>query len=94
MKKITSLYSLTLAVLLMLTACQSDNIEEQGGAQPSDGKALVTLRIATDNGKALIRAWQDANANAQPDRTEMMYSWIVLITEKIASRNEKIFFVR
>lgn len=81
MKKITSLYSLTLAVLLMLTACQSDNIEEQGGAQPSDGKALVTLRIATDNGKALTRAWQDANANAQPDRTEMMYSWIVLITD-------------
>lgn len=81
MKKITSLYSLTLAVLLMLTACQSDNIEEQGGAQNSDGKALVTLRIATDNGKALTRAWQDANANAQPDRTEMMYSWIVLITD-------------
>lgn len=81
MKQMKSLYSLTLAVLLMLTACQSDNIEEQGGAQNSDGKALVTLRIATDNGKALTRAWQDANANAQPDRTEMMYSWIVLITD-------------
>lgn len=81
MKKITSLYSLTLAVLLMLTACQSDNIEEQGGAQNSDGKALVTLRIATDNGKASTRAWQDPNAWTQPDRTEMMYSWIVLITD-------------
>lgn len=88
MKKITSLYSLTLAVLLMLTACQSDNIEEQGGAQNPDGKALVTLRIATDNGKADTRAWQDANAKADPDRTEMMYSWIVLITdgEKIVKK--------
>lgn len=82
MKKITSLYSLTLAVLLMLTACQSDNIEEQGGAQNSDGKALVTLRIATDNGKADTRApWEDTNAKAYTDRTEMMYSWIVLITD-------------
>ncbi|MBR4480576.1 MAG: hypothetical protein IKO86_01600 [Prevotella sp.] len=82
MKKITSLYSLTLAVLLMLTACQSDNIEEQGGAQNSDGKALVTLRIATDNGKADTRAlWEDTNAKAYTDRTEMMNSWIVLITD-------------
>lgn len=89
MKKITSLYSLTLAVLLMLTACQSDNIEEQGGAQNSDGKALVTLRIATDNGKASTRAWQDSE-NAKADRTEMMYSWIVLITdgEKIIKKFE------
>ena len=90
MKKITSLYSLTLAVLLMLTACQSDNIEEQGGAQNSDGKALVTLRIATDNGKASTRAWQDVNAKT--DRTEMMYSWYVLLIDannKVVYKNSR-----
>lgn len=88
MKPIKTLYSLTLTVLLMLTACQSDNVEEQGGAQDSDGMALVTLRIAPDNGKASTREWQDPNAKAQPDRTEMMYSWIVLITdgEKIVKK--------
>ena len=81
MKRYKAIYHIVLFALLLLTACQENEVDEQGGAQPSDGKALVTLRIATDNGKALTRAWQDANAKAQPDRTEMMYSWIVLITD-------------
>lgn len=81
MKRYKAIYHIVLFAVLLLTACQENEVEEQGGAQPSDGKALVTLRIATDNGKALTRAWQDANAKAQPDRTEMMYSWIVLITD-------------
>lgn len=80
-KRCISVYFLAIAAALSLIACSSDREDEQGGAQPSDGKALVTLRIATDNGKALTRAWQDANAKAQPDRIEMMYSWIVLITD-------------
>lgn len=84
MKQMKSLYSLTLAVLLMLTACQSDNVEEQGGAQDSDGMGYITLRIAPDNGKAATRPlenWEDVNAKPYTDRTEMMYSWIVLITD-------------
>lgn len=82
LKRFSSLYLLAISAILILTACQSDNVEEQGGAQNSDGKALVTLRIATDNGKADTRAlWEDTNAKAYTDRTEMMYSWIVLITD-------------
>jgi hypothetical protein len=79
LKRFSSLYLLAISAILILTACQSDKVEEQGGAQHPDGKALVTLRIATDNGKASTRAWQDGNAKT--DRTEMMYSWIVLITD-------------
>ena len=79
MKRFASLCYITLSALLMLTACQIDETAEQGGAQHPNGKARVTLRIATDNGKASTRAWQDANAKT--DRTEMMYSWIVLITD-------------
>ena len=79
LKRFCSLYLLAINTILVLTACQSDSVEEQGGAQHPNGKAFVTLRIATDNGKASTRAWQDANAKT--DRTEMMYSWIVLITD-------------
>jgi hypothetical protein len=42
----------------------------------------VTLRIATDNadgGKASTRAWQDDNAKTY--RTEMMYSWHVVLVD-------------
>ena len=81
MLKRLRLYPLTITAILALTACQGDSVEERGESLPSSGKALVTLRIATDNGKALTRAWEDVNAKTVPDRTEMMYSWIVLITD-------------
>ena len=77
-----STFLLTLASLF--TACSSDDVAEQGGGRPAQGMAKVTLRIATDNadgGKASTRAWEDINAKTYPDRTEMMYSWIVLITD-------------
>lgn len=83
MKRFKSIYLLAIAATLSFTACSSDSEDVQGGEQSTvqEGKARVTLRIATDNGKATTRAWQDANAKADPDRTEMMYSWIVLITD-------------
>ena len=77
-----STFLLTLASLF--TACSSDDVAEQGGGRPAQGMAKVTLRIATDNadgGKASTRAWEDINVKTYPDRTEMMYSWIVLITD-------------
>jgi len=76
-----STFLLTLASLF--TACSSDDVAEQGGGRPAQGMAKVTLRIATDNadgGKASTRAWQDAN-NAKTDRTEMMYSWHVVLVD-------------
>ena len=83
MKRFKSIYLLAIAATLSFTACSSDSEDVQGGEQSTvqEGKAKVTLRIATDNGKATTRAWQDANAKTDPDRTEMMYSWIVLITD-------------
>lgn len=75
-----STFLLTLASLF--TACSSDDVAEQGGGRPAQGMAKVTLRIATDNadgGKASTRAWQDDNAKA--DRTEMMYSWHVVLVD-------------
>ena len=81
MKRFKSIYLLAIAATLSFTACSSDSEDVQGGEQSTvqEGKAKVTLRIATDNGKATTRAWEDANAKT--NRTEMMYSWIVLITD-------------
>ena len=81
MKRFKSIYLLAIAATLSFTACSSDSEDVQGGGQSTvqEGKARVTLRIATDNGKATTRAWTDQNAKT--DRSEMMYSWIVLITD-------------
>lgn len=81
MKRFKSIYLLAIAATLSFTACSSDSEDVQGGEQSTvqEGKAKVTLRIATDNGKATTRAWTDQNAKT--DRSEMMYSWIVLITD-------------
>lgn len=71
-----------ITAIFALTACQGDSVEELDGSQPSSGKARVTLRIATDNAisdKASTRAWEDANAKT--DRTEMMYSWHVILVD-------------
>lgn len=71
-----------ITALFALTACQGDSVEELGGSQSSSGNARVTLRIATDNAisdKASTRAWEDANAKT--DRTEMMYSWHVILVD-------------
>lgn len=72
-----------ITALFALTACQGDSVEELGGSQSSSGNARVTLRIATDNAisdKASTRAWQDSE-NAKTDRTEMMYSWHVILVD-------------
>jgi hypothetical protein len=82
MKRFKSIYLLAIAATLSLIACSSDREDEQGGEQQPSGQAHVTLRIATDNGNsgaAPTRAWTDQNAKI--DRSEMMYSWIVLITD-------------
>ena len=82
MLKRLRLYLPAITAIFALTACQGDSVEELGGSQSSSGKARVTLRIATDNAisvKASTRAWEDANAKT--DRTEMMYSWYVLLVD-------------
>ena len=79
-----------ITALFALTACQGDSVEELGGSQSSSGNARVTLRIATDNAisdKASTRAWQDSE-NAKTDRTEMMYSWHVVLVDA----NNKVVF--
>ncbi|MBR4480575.1 MAG: hypothetical protein IKO86_01595 [Prevotella sp.] len=82
MLKRLRLYLPAITAIFALTACQGDSVEELDGSQPSSGKTRVTLRIATDNAisdKASTRAWEDANAKT--DRTEMMYSWYVLLVD-------------
>ena len=81
-KRCILVFFIAIGAALSLIACSSDNEDEQGGGQQPSGQAYVTLRIATDNGisgAASTRAWEDENAKT--DRTEMMYSWIVLITD-------------
>ena len=74
-----------LTLTSLFTACSSDDAaEQQGGEQSSaQGKAKVTLRIAPDNAdgvKVSTRAgWQDENAKT--DRSEMMYSWHVVLVD-------------
>ena len=82
MLKRLRLYLPAITAIFALTACQGDSVEELGGSQSSSGNARVTLRIATDNAisdKASTRAWEDVNAKA--DRTEMMYSWHVILVD-------------
>ena len=75
--KHTYLYILLAAVTMVMAACSSDDDANQGGDTEA-GQASVTLRIATGNENAATRAWVDSNAKT--DRSEMMYNWIVLIT--------------
>lgn len=80
-RKTLTYYSLLLTLLALLTACTSDD-DAAVELSPSAGKAHVMLRIGTEDafGPA-TRAWTDANAKADPDRTEMMYSWLVVLTD-------------
>lgn len=75
-----------LITALTFTACSSDD-ESATVNTPSDGKAHVTLRIGVDSGSSVTRAWTDPNAKT--DRTEMMYSWYVVLTN---ASNEVVFF--
>ena len=83
MLKRLRLYLPAITAIFALTACQGDSVEELGGSQSSSGNARVTLRIATDNAisdNASTRAWEDSE-NAKADRTEMMYSWHVILVD-------------
>lgn len=75
MKRFTSLYYIALSALLMLTACQSDEVSEQGGGQLLDGKVGVHLRVGVAGSHA-TRAWEDAT-NAVT--AEMMNVWTVVV---------------
>ena len=75
---------LALSLLFGLTACQQD--EEENGQNGNKRTGVVTLRIATADADVTTRAdgstygkWKD-NVNAETDRSEMMYSWVVIIT--------------
>jgi hypothetical protein len=84
MKRLHIYSILALTFLLALTACQQDDEDNKGGG--AKGSALVTLRIGTGDGYSDTRAdgssygnWKDSK-NALSDRSEMMYSWVVIIT--------------
>ena len=76
--KHTYLFILFATMTAVMVACSSDNSTDTR-TEPIVGKARVTLRLATGEDNAVTRAWQDGNAKT--DRSEMMYNWIVLITD-------------
>lgn len=66
-------------VLWLVTACTATDDDSAQSAQSPTGMATVTLRIAAQAEGMATRAWQDTNA--ETDRSEMMFSWVVLITD-------------
>lgn len=68
-----------LLVLWLVTACTATDDDSAQSAQSPTGMAAVTLRIAAQAEGMATRAWQDTNA--ETDRSEMMFSWVVLITD-------------
>ena len=65
-----------------LFSCENDDSNDN----TTNGTAQVTLRISTGDGYSPTRAdestygnWKDSK-NAMSDRSEMMYSWVVIIT--------------
>ena len=68
-----------LLVLWLVTACTATDDDSAQSAQSPTGMAAVTLRIAAQAEGMATRAWQDTNAKT--DRSEMMFSWVVLITD-------------
>lgn len=77
MKRFISLYYIVLSALLMLTACQNDETEEQGAGLQPDGKVRVHLRVGAA-GSQSTRAWSD-EANAVT--AEMMNVWTVVVVD-------------
>ena len=66
-------------VLWLVTACTATDDDSAQSAQSPTGMAAVTLRIAAQaEGMATRASWEDTNAKT--DRSEMMFSWVVLIT--------------
>lgn len=76
--KDTFLYIVLAVVTAVMAACSSDDATGHAEEQAT-GKARVTLRLATDHESTVTRTWEDANAAT--DRSEMMYQWMVLITD-------------
>ena len=69
-----------LLVLWLVTACTATDDDSAQSAQSPTGMAAVTLRIAAQaEGMATRASWEDTNA--ETDRSEMMFSWVVLITD-------------
>ena len=69
-----------LLVLWLVTACTATDDDSAQSAQSPTGMAAVTLRIAAQaEGMATRASWEDTNAKT--DRSEMMFSWVVLITD-------------
>lgn len=71
------LYTYLFLFGLLLAGCSADDTPVDG--LHDEGKAHVTLRIGVDNGERVTRSWTDGNAKT--DRTEMMYSWYVVLTD-------------
>ena len=71
------LYTYLFLFGLLLAGCSSDDAPFD--SLQDEGKAHVTLRIGVDNGDIVTRSWTDGNAKT--DRTEMMYSWCVVLTD-------------
>lgn len=83
MKWFTSPYCIALFALMTLTACQSDEISEQGGSEPKDPH-LVEVRLhispaGSSSADARTRAdWRDDLATDD----EMMNLWTVIIVDQ------------
>ena len=82
MKKFRIIYVFALLLTVSLFSCENDDSNDN----TTNGTAQVTLRISTGDGYSATRAdgstygnWKDSK-NAMSDRSEMMYSWVVIIT--------------
>ena len=82
MKKFRIIYVFALLLTVSLFSCENDDSNNN----TTNGTAQVTLRISTGDGYSATRAdgstygkWKDSK-NAMSDRSEMMYSWVVIIT--------------
>ena len=82
MRHFRIIYVLALLLTVSLFSCENDDSNDN----TTNGTAQVTLRISTGDGYSATRAdgstygkWKDSK-NAMSDRSEMMYSWVVIIT--------------
>ena len=91
LKQFRSIHLLAIITILALTACQSDDVGEQGRAQhpAKDDKVNVTLRITPAGTRATD--WQDANVNAGEYDEEMMNIWTVVMVNDEDNKVERIF---
>ncbi len=96
MKRLRPLYLFVITAILILSGCQSNDLDEQDRiAQPAnDGKVNVTLRISTAASQSSTRAtdWKDDNVNQGNGLDEeLMNIWYVVMVNDNGNKVERIF---